>query len=146
MRRPTYAALLLTLACCLLPAGCGGNKRAAEPGAPDADEVLAEVNSFTAELMRKVETAPDPSAGLEEAQRLLDGRKDGLAAKISALRRSQSPRADDAARGRLLESEVENVRNVSTLRTKFMSEAMRDGRFRERLDRFVGDYESLWRE
>jgi hypothetical protein len=148
--RPTFAALLLALACCLASAGCGGGggKGGAARAGGDAEEVLAEVNSFTAELMRKVETAPDPAAGLAEGQRLLDARGAALASKISALKRSQGGRADDPVRGRLLESEVENVRSVSTLRTnaKFMNEAMRDAAFRERLDRFVSDYESLWRE
>jgi len=145
--RPTFAAtLLLALACCLALCACGGGRASREKAAGEAEEVLAEVNKFTAELIGKVEAAPDPSAGLEEAQRLLDARRDELAAKVSALKRSEGLRADDEARGRLLESEVENVRNVSSLRTKYMSEAMRDGRLRERIDRFVDSYESLWRE
>ncbi|HZI18597.1 MAG TPA: hypothetical protein VEY09_08370 [Pyrinomonadaceae bacterium] len=147
--RPTFAVtLLVALACALALGACrgGGTARGGGDAAAHPEEVLAEVNSFTAELMRKVETARDPSAGLEEAQQLLDARRDALAARISALKRSPSLRADDEARGRLLESEVENVRNVSTLRTKYMSEAMRDGQLRERIDRFVNSYASLWRE
>jgi hypothetical protein len=148
--RPTFAVtLLFVLACCLAFGACrGGTARrdASASAAAHSEEVLAEVNSFTAELMRKVETAPDPSAGLAEAQRQLDSRREDLAGKISALKRSPELRADEEARGRLLESEVENVRNVSTLRTKYMSEAMRDKDLRGRIDHFVNSYESLWRE
>jgi hypothetical protein len=147
--RPTYATLALALACALALAGCRPGAGTAESRAPtraEADEVLAEVNAFTAELMRKIETAPDPTEGLAEAQGRLDGRKEGLASKIAALKRSGALGEDEEARARLLESEVENVRNVSTLRTKYMREAMRDDSFRQRLDRFVGDYEALWRE
>jgi hypothetical protein len=147
--RPTFAVtLLFMLACCLAAGACrGGARRDAAAGTADhPEEVLSEVNSFTAELMRKVEAAPDPSAGLAEAQRLLDSRREELAGKVSALKRSPAIQADEEARGRLLESEVENVRNVSTLRTKYMSEAMRDGGLRGRIDHFVNSYESLWRE
>jgi predicted RNase H-like nuclease (RuvC/YqgF family) len=144
--RPTLA-ILLTLVCCLAFAACrGGAESSRAPAEADTDEVLAEVNSFTAELMRKFETASDPSVGLEQAQQLLNGRKTELASKISALRKSGAIRSDETARARLLESEVENVRNISTLRTKLMTETMRDERLRERLDYFVNDYEALWRE
>lgn len=148
--RPTLAAILLfALVCCLSGAACRGDESAREAqwgGASGPDEVLAEANSFTAELMRKVETARDPAEGLTEAQSLLDSRQENLAARISALKRSRGLREDEDARSRLLECEVENVRNVSTLRTKYIAEAMRDDGFRSRLDRFVSDYESLWRE
>jgi hypothetical protein len=148
--RPSFAAILLVaLACCLAFGACRGGtapRGNATGAANDPEEVLAEVNTFTAELMRKVETSPDPAAGLVEAQRLLDSRRDELAGKVSAVKRSPHLRSDDEARARLLESEVENVRTVSSLRTKYMSEAMRDGGLRERIDRFVNAYESLWRE
>lgn len=146
MRRSVASLLLLLLplACALAHAGCGG---AAGPRAPQSREeveaVLAELESFTSELSKRIETAPDPVAGARQAQELLDARKTELRSKVSSLKKSRSFRDDEETRKRVLESEVESVVG---LRTRFMSQAADNPDFREKLDALVNDYESLFKE
>lgn len=145
MRRRLIGArglmLLLAGSCCALAtAGCGAGR-----DGPRGEEVLAEVNSFTSELVRRVEAAPDPSAGVEDAQRFLDSRREELKAKIGAAKKSEQYRRDGALRAKFLESETDNVVvRVAGLRTRHMGRAMSDRAFQSKLDKLVTDYGSIY--
>lgn len=147
MRRSaaTLLLLLLPLAGVLAQAGCGGG--AAGPQAPQSREeveaVLAELESLTAELTKKIEGAPDRVAGVRQAQELLDAREAGLRPKVSSLKKSRSFREDEETRKRVLASEVESVVG---LRTRFMAEAANNRDFHEKLNALLDDYEKLFRE
>jgi hypothetical protein len=149
------------VACILLPFVCaaalGGCTWLSQPGAGtvNADEVarLAEahrtveelvkaLNSFTNELLSKVESGADTKAGLAEAQALLDARKEGLTARIRAFKQgAQYP----AARGRLLEAEVDNTDRVHRLQLKYADAAAQDAELKARLERLINDYDALYR-
>lgn len=134
--------ILITLAAaCLLVAGC--RERAGEV---EHDAVLAEVGAFTHELVREIESAPDPSTGVAQAHERLNARRAELASKIKALRQSEEYRADAETRSRLLAVEVENVNRIANLRTQYMNEAMSDPAFNQRLDGLIRDYEAMFRE
>lgn len=129
-------------------AGCRGGARAghAPDEAQDIDAVVAEVGSFTDELLRKVDSAPDVSSGVAEAQQFLDAGRAGLAAKIAAARKGREFQAGGDARGKMMQSEVESVTRVSGLRTRHISRAMSDPDFKAKLDRLVGDYQELFKD
>jgi predicted component of type VI protein secretion system len=142
MRR-VAAPLVLLLACALASAGCRQAPAGAGPGAAaGADALVASLNSFTEELLSKVESAPDRKAGLAEAQALLDARKGALTAQVAALKRD----ADFArVRGRWLEAEVDNTDRVHRLQLKYSDESARDPEFSGRLDKLVADYDSIFK-
>ena len=82
-------AALIAFACCLPFSGCV--KRENVPAdnillSTDVDTVVHEVNSFTDELERAVESAQEPRAGVDAAQRLLDERRPVLAARIASVK------------------------------------------------------------
>ncbi len=110
------------------------------------DGTLREVRVFTDELLKKIESAPDASAGLSEAQKLLDTRRGDLRAKIVAARASVKAKESAEARARLLESEVDNTARLSGLQTKYLDNSMSDAGFKAKLDRLVGDYQELFKE
>jgi hypothetical protein len=159
--RKKIACGLLLLAGGGWAAGCKTGERAASgniQGAPqqatqapspgagaNVEATLTEVNSFTEELLRKIEGAPDPAAGLGAAQQFFEARRDELRAKIVAARRSREARESAEAKGRLLENEVDNTARLSGLRTKYL-ERMNDDAFKAKLDRLVEDYQELFRE
>ena len=149
MRRMAAPTLLLSLACALAAAGCGGaghdssGGRAA--GAGDLGETVKALGAFTEELASKVEKALDAKAGLADAQKLLDARKGELAASVSALRASPQLKADSAARGRLLEAEVDNTERVHRLQVRYADATAADPDFKARLDKFVSDYDSIFK-
>lgn len=132
----------LVVACLFVSAGC--RERADDAAAPDA--ALGEVSAFTHELVREIESAPDPSTGVAEAHDRLNARRAEMASKIKRMRESEEYRTNADMRGRLLTAEVENVNRISNLRTQYMSEAMSDPAFSRRLDALIRDYETLFRE
>ena len=135
----------------LAHSGCGGGrggpgKLPAPQSVEEVEAVMAELDLFTAELEKKIEAAPDPVAGVRQARELLNARGAELGPKVSAVKKSRSFRENDETRKRVLESEVENVLKVASLRTKFMGEAMSNQPFREELDALVNDYQNLFKE
>ena len=154
MRR-TFALTFLMSACCLALAGCrwsysGSNSGGIGAGsggvghvfnAEGAEAVIPLLNSFTEELLAKVDTAGDRKAGVAEAQALLDGRKVEMAARISAVKRGAQ---DSAAKGRWLEAEVDNTDRVHRLQLKYSDEAARDPELKARLNHLVADYDSMF--
>ena len=129
------------------PASEGGANAGAGGGGQDAGGVggaVAEVNSFTDELLRKIDSASDPAAGADEAQAFLDARKSEVKARLDAARASREFQESAEARGRLLDAEVTNIDRVSSLHTRHLDRWMRDPGFKAKLDRLVSDYDALW--
>lgn len=151
MRR-TVAPILLILACGLAYAGCrwssssggisGGAGGVGFGGAGGADALVKSLNSFTDELLSKVESAPDAKAGVAEAQALLNARTKELAGGIAGIKKG-APDADSKAK--LLEAEVENTDRVHRLQLKYSDETARDPDLKARLERLINDYDALYR-
>lgn len=78
MYRKTVS-LLLVLACLALATACG--KKDA-----DINAFVTEINTFTDELVKKVESAPTPAQGVDDAQKHLDSRKADLKAKFDSVK------------------------------------------------------------
>ncbi|HYP53550.1 MAG TPA: hypothetical protein VEQ42_08420 [Pyrinomonadaceae bacterium] len=140
MKRRGWGLLLLAALCALLSYACGGGGRGgARPG-----EAAAELDAFTEELVRKVESAAEGSAGLADARALLDARRGELRSKVVAVRKSEEYARDGAARERWEERESENVFRVAGLRTKYVAKSMGDAAFKSQLDALVADYQKLF--
>ncbi len=72
-----FTILVLLLACLPL---CGCKKDA------EINSIVTDLDSFTTELVKKVESAPNPSAGVDDAQKFFDSRKADLTAKMTTLK------------------------------------------------------------
>jgi predicted small secreted protein/chromosome segregation ATPase len=149
MRRIAAPALLLSLAFALASAGCRGAGKdpsaASGAGGGEVGETVAALGAFTEELASKVESAQDTKAGLAEAQKILDERRGALSSRVAALRASPELKSDSAARGRLLEAEVDNTERVHRLQVKYSDASTRDPDLKARLDKLVSDYDSIFR-
>jgi hypothetical protein len=139
----TVASLLLLLACAAALAGC--QREGADAGDVSVDGVVRQLREFTDELAGKVESAPDPKAGVAEAQRLLDARKAELSARIDALKQKGFA-GDASARGKWLEAEVDNTRRVGELKLKYLDVSLRDPELKAALERLAADYDSLYKD
>jgi hypothetical protein len=135
MCRKLACLLLVVLASCAILAGCRKDS--------EIDPALAELDSFTRELVKKVESAPDPSAGVDEAQKFLDSRKADLASKVASIKDPKGLQASDETRKKVLEGVTDNVLRVSGLQIKYLDN--RDPVFKAKLDKLVSDYNSLLR-
>jgi len=150
------APSLTALACVLALAGCHWNYTSTSSGGtgtgagggrvgggPEgADAAVRALNSFTEELLSKVEKAADPKAGVAEAQALLDARKGELAGSLAALKRGAQ---DSGAKAKLLEAEVDNTDRVHRLQLKYADAAAGDAELRAGLERLINDYDALYR-
>lgn len=149
--RKSLAQLLLAALCLAAAAGCRGGGTGANVGAAaggggpdDPERVVAEMDKFTDELLEKVSSAQDPSAGLEEAQKFLDERGGALRARVEAARGGARFRESAEARARMLDSEVTNRDRVAALRKLHIERWMRDPAFKSKLDRLAAGYDALW--
>lgn len=146
MRALVFVILLLSSSFAL--AGCRGIGAGAggvgEPGGGTSDALVSELKAFTDELVGKVESAQSPSAGVEEAQKLLESRRDALASGISAAKKGEGQ--DAAARRKWLEAEVDGTDRVSRLQVKYLDASMRDPALKSRLDKLVSDYGAIFKD
>ena len=153
--RKRVAHTLTALACGLALAGCNwsytstnsggigagaGGAGLGSAGGPDA--LVQALNSFTDELLSKVEQARDKKAGVAEAQALLDARKADFAGRVAALKRDAR---DAGAKAKLLEAEVDNTGRVHRLQLQYADEAAGDPVLRAGLERLINDYDALFR-
>jgi serine/threonine protein kinase len=105
------------------------------------DSALTELDTFTKELVAKVESNPNPSAGVDDAQKYLDSKKADLSAKLNSIKDVRGFQVSEDAKKKMLERITEDVMSVSSLRIKYIS--MKDPAFKAKLDKLVADYQSL---
>lgn len=147
MRR-RVAPIAFALACGLALAGCqqsdtnsnSGVVRVGRAGGPDA--LVQTLNSFTDELLSKIEKAEETKAGVAAAQALLDARRDDFAGRVAELKQSSR---DAGAKAKLLEAEVDNTDRIHRLQLRYADAAARDAELKAQLERFINDYDALFR-
>ena len=151
MRR-RLAPTLTALACGLALAGCRWSYTSTNSGgigagagsvgrgeAGGADALVKALNSFTEELLAKVEQAGETKTGVAAAQALLDARRGELAGNVAALKQ------DAGSKAKLLEAEVDNTDRVHRLQLKYADEAAHDAELKAGLARLIDDYDALFR-
>lgn len=129
-------ACLLLIAATVLLTGC--NRDA------EIEMALAEVNSFTAELVKRVESAPDRTAGVDDAQQYLDSRKREIKAQASLLARIRGIQVSDATQKKMIEAVKRDQMTVTSLQSKYMNISINDAAFKTKLDKLVSDYLDLF--
>jgi hypothetical protein len=129
------SCLLLALACAALFAGC---KKDAQ-----VDSALTELDSFTKELVAKIDSAPNPSAGVDEAQKFFDSRKADVQAKLGTLKGLRGFEVSEETKKKMMERMTENAMSVAKLKIKYISSAMRDPSLSSKFDKLNADYMAL---
>jgi hypothetical protein len=105
--------------------------------------VLADIDSFTGELVKKVESSADAGAGVDEAQRYLDQRKDEMRGRFKELTSVKGFQISKETTAKVTECATRNVAAVATLQIKHAIRAAQDASFRARLEKLTGDYRAL---
>ena len=129
------SCLSLAVAICALALAC---KRDADVGA-----VLTELDSFTKELVGKVESNPNPSAGADEAQKYFDSRKEEMTKKLASIKDVREAQVSAETKQKMTESFTNNVTSVAKLQLKYMNQSMRDPTLRPKLAKLSQDYNAL---
>lgn len=128
--------LPLALAATLLLSGC---KKDAQ-----INSVLADFNSFTIELVKKVESAQTPARGVEEAQKYLDEKKAELRSKWESIKSVKNFQVSDDTKKRMEEDLKKNLMSVYGLQSKYINESIKDDAFKTKLEKLVSDYKDLY--
>ena len=134
--RTKLLALLVTFAC-LLSIGC---KKDA-----DVKTVLTEFDKFTDELVKRVESASDPAAGVDDAQKYFDSKKTEMTAKMDSLKEIRGYQVGDETKKMMESSLVDDAKKIANLQVKYMGTSMRDATFKAKLDKLTRDYQSLFK-
>jgi hypothetical protein len=129
-----FVALLLVLAVTIL-AGCKKDD--------EINAVLADFDSFTKELVEKVDAEPTAD-GVDDAQKFLDSKKADLTAKWDSIKGARGFQVSDDTKKKMEESLKNNFESVVGLQVKYMSKAMSDTAFKSKLDKLVKDYQALY--
>jgi Tfp pilus assembly protein PilP len=134
---PKRLITLSLLLVCLLVSGCKKDTQ--------INAVIAELDSFTTDLVKKVESAPNPSAGVDDAQKFLDSKKTDLAAKIASLKDVRGYQVSEDTKKKMQASFVDDAKRVAGLQIKYIATSMRDAAFKAKLEKLTRDYQSLFK-
>jgi len=128
-------ALPLLLLISLMVAGC---RKDAEVNA-----TVSAVDALTTELVRRIEAAPNPSAGVDDAQQYLDARKTEIAGKMVALKSLRGDQVSDETKKKLTSTLAQDASKVGDLQIKYVNRSISNPAFKAKLDKLVGDYQTL---
>ena len=110
----------------------------------EVNAILATTDSFTTELVSRIETAGNPSTGLDEARKYFDSRKNEVTAKVDTLKRLRESQVSDATKQKITSSLVDDASRVGDLEIKYVNQSMNDPAFKAKLDKLVKDYQALF--
>jgi hypothetical protein len=127
--------LFLAIACAALLVGC---KKDAQ-----VDSVLNDLDTFTKAMVAKVDSAPNPSAGVDEAQKFFDSGKADMQAKLGTLKGLRDFQVSDETKKKMIERMTEDTMSVAKLKIKYISSAMRDPSLSAKFDKLNTDYMAM---
>ena len=136
MRRQIAVSFLLVASLSLV--GCKKDEQ--------VNSALAEFDSFTTELLARIETAANPSAGLDDAQKYFDSKKAELTPKMAALKSVREYQVSEETKQKMALRLVEDASKVGNLQIKYDSQSINDPLFKAKLDKLVKDYQALLTE
>jgi hypothetical protein len=136
MRRQIAVSFLLVASLSLV--GCKKDEQ--------VNSALAEFDSFTTELLARIETAANPSAGLDDAQKYFDSKKAELITKMAALKGVREYQVSEETKQKMALRLVEDASKVGNLQIKYDSQSINDPLFKAKLDKLVKDYQALLTE
>ena len=109
----------------------------------EVNATLSAVDAFTTELVRRIEAAANPSAGVDDAQQYLDSRKSEIAGKMGVLKSLRSDQVSDETKKKLASTLAQDAAKVGDLQVKYVSHSISNPGFKAKLDKLVGDYHTL---
>ena len=109
----------------------------------EVNATVSAVDGLTTELVRRIEAAPNPSAGVDDAQEYLDTRKTEIAGKMGALKSLRGDQVSDETKKKLTSTLAQDAAKVGDLQIKYVSHSISNPTFKAKLDKLVGDYQTL---
>jgi hypothetical protein len=105
--------------------------------------VVTEFNTFTAEIVKKVESAPNPSTGVDDAQKYLDSKKNDIKAKLDSIKGVRGFQVSKETMEQMTKEMIDNGTKVANLQVKYVSQSVKDPAFKSKIEKLVSDYTDL---
>ena len=128
--------LLGVILICIALVGCKKDE--------EVNATLATIDSFTSELVRRIEAARNPSVGLDDAQEYFDSRRNEIVSKVDALRRLRQSQVSDVTKKKIASTLVDDASKVGDLEIKYVTQSLNDPAFKAKLDKLIRDYQGLF--
>ena len=130
-------AMSMAVAACvaLLAVGCSRDD--------EVNKTVADLESFTSELVGKVKTAKDPAAGVDAAQKYLEQRRGEIKGKLAAVKDVRGFQISDATKKKTEESFSKMAQAVAGLALDHVARAAMDPAFQAKLEKLTNDYRDL---
>ena len=109
-------------------------------------EILAfvgELDSFTAQLVKTVKSAANPTAGIDSAQKYLDDNKAQLRTKLEAIKSVKNFQVSEETKKKIEASFMANASAVVDLEVQYVALAATDAQFRTKVEKLVNDYKDV---
>jgi hypothetical protein len=130
-------AMSMVVAACvaLLSSACSKDE--------EVNKTVADLETFTSELVGKVKTAKDPSAGVDAAQKYLEERRAEIKGKLAAVKEVRGFQISDATKKKTEESFTKMAQAVAGLMIDNVGRAAMDSAFQAKLEKLTNDYRDL---
>jgi xylose isomerase len=116
--------------------GCGVNKDA------EVKAFVTDVDQLTTEIVRTIDAKP--GAGVDEAQKMLDARKDKLKTEFEKLKKLRGYELSREMTEQLTEALTKNIATIASLQIKYAEKSATDIHFGKKLDKLATDYNSIF--
>jgi PBP1b-binding outer membrane lipoprotein LpoB len=130
--------MLVLLAICLLLAGCKKDTQ--------INALVADVDAFTTELVTRVDSAANPAAGVDDAQKYFDSKKAEMTAKIATLKGVHGYQVSEETTRKMTASLIEDANKVAKLQIKYISLSLYDPVFKGKIEKLTRDYQALFKQ
>jgi len=107
--------------------------------------VIKDLDTFTNELVAKVEKSSNTQSGVDEAQKFLDSKKAEMKSKLDSIKNVRGFQVSDETKKTMTDSLTKNVTSVAQLQIKYVQLSVRDAAFKAKLEKLVNDYTQLLR-
>lgn len=134
MKTTFLLGLVMTL--CFALVGCGLNKDA------EVATLMSDVEGTTKEMAAKIDANPT-SAGVDEAQKVLESKKDSLKKRFTELKGATGYVSKDAEK-KMMEAIERNNKVVMDMATKHTSAMMKDPAMATKLQKLLQEYATIF--
>jgi hypothetical protein len=104
------------------------------------NSTMDEVDKLATEISETVNNADDKKAGIADAQKLLDGKKDDIKAKMKEIGELRGFQVSEEAMAKMGGTLGDAIMKVEGLKIDLMSEMMKDDELKKALDKLTGDF------
>lgn len=136
MKTTIFGILILTILA--FAAACGGVNKDTEVSA-----FVADIDKVTGDITAKVKANPSV-AGIEEAQKILDGKKSDLKARYDKLKELRNFEVSEAVMKKFTDSISRNMESVADLQIENADKTVSDEAFGKKINKLYTDYNQIF--